>query len=190
MPLKATWKTFSPSYLSPLTSLRRVTLKPNFSQDYIIFSLSVYSRKRLFHGTAPLAKSRTIQFLLFYISFWVSKCGLSTAGLLWLTSEGLFIHKLYSQTWVWQGFFLWGWICLLWSEGCQFSFHWQKMEAILNSFIQQMLLSADYVTGTGDNSSEQITLNIIVRCIRVWTYFKIRKETFEIAQWERNLRLP
>lgn len=174
MPLKATWKTFSPSYLSPLTSLRRVTLKPNFSQDYIIFSLSVYSRKRLFHVQLLSPKAEPYSSFCFtsafdsaYSSFCFvsafdsSKCGLSTAGLLWLISDGLSICKLYSQTWLWQGLFLWGWICLLWSEGCQFSFHWQKMEAILNSFIQQMLLSADYVTGTGDNNSEQITLNII-----------------------------
>lgn len=34
-----------PSYLSPFTSLSRVTLKPNFSQDDIIFSLSVCSQE-------------------------------------------------------------------------------------------------------------------------------------------------
>lgn len=61
MPLKATWKTFSPSYLSPFTSLSRVTLKPNFSQDYIIFSFSLYSRERFFCSKAPLPENPALR---------------------------------------------------------------------------------------------------------------------------------
>ena len=69
MSLKATWKTFYPSYLSPLTSLRRVTLKPNFSQDYIIFSLSVYSQKRLFpwYSSSHQKLNHTISFVLYQL---------------------------------------------------------------------------------------------------------------------------
>lgn len=95
MPLKATWKTFSPSYLSPFTSLRRVTLKPNFSQDDIIFSLSVYSRERLFPGRAPLSESPAMSFLWFDSSFFefFPTCDPSFAACLGLIFEGLFFPR-------------------------------------------------------------------------------------------------
>ena len=179
MSLKATWKTFSPSYLSPLTSLRRVTLKPNFIQDYIIFSLSVYSRKRLFpwYSSSHQKLNHTIPFVLYQLLILPSMdCPLlDFSG--WSLKASSSIN--FIQTWVWQGVFLWGWICLLW-----------RMSVFVplaeNGSHTEFFLSTDVTEHCLCNrhrrySHEQITLNIIARSMRVWTYFKIRKETFEIA---------
>lgn len=81
MPLKATWKTFSPSYLSPFTSLSRVTLKPNFSHDDIIFSLSLYRQD----GFS----------IVNLLSLTANSCGISWSHLLRLLTR-----KLHPKTWV------------------------------------------------------------------------------------------
>lgn len=47
-----------PSYLSPFTSLSRVTPEPNFSHDYIIFSLCHCSLGRLFLVKLLLPKTQ------------------------------------------------------------------------------------------------------------------------------------
>ena len=60
------------------------------------------------------------------------------------------------------------------------------MEAILNSFFQQMLLSTAYVTGTEDISSKQITLSITTRSVDFEYILKFEKRLFK---WHNRKKL-